>query len=336
MRTMATVALAGTPGSPGVTTAALALLLTWPLTEHRRVLLAECDPDGGAVLPGALQGRVEGAYGLRNLAVADRRGLLAASVWEQLIDLSPDESGTRLLLPGVTDPAQTPGLAYTWDPLARLFGEWHTVGVDVLVDLGRGGASGAAAALVRRADAVLMVVRATLRGIAAAQPRLEALRADLEAHGTGAAHLGAVVVGEGPYGTAEVAKELGGVPVLGALPYAPAHARVLSDGAGESSDRRFVRSELMRAARSLADTMRTRAEERRRMLAAPRERELGTGTAPQQAQAAPPSQPVPPPQTVPPSGVPAYWGVPPVRPPSPGVPATFGPAPAPDSAQGGW
>jgi hypothetical protein len=290
---MAVVAITGGTGAPGATTSALALLLAWPLAPGRRVLLAECDPDGGAVLAGALQGRVEAVYGLRNLAVADRRGRLAETMWEQLVDLSPDGGQDRLLLPGLTDPAQAPGLAYTWEPLVQACHELEAQGCDVLLDLGRSGAYGASAPLARRADAVLAVVRSTLRGIGSARPRVAALRADLDEQGTGADALGLVVVDEGPYPAAEVSRQLG-TPVLGLLPHAPKMARVLSDG-GETSDRRFVRSELLRAARSTADQT--------RLLTARRRLRLGTPTA------APPTAPFSnlapqpaPPQPLPPSG----------------------------------
>ncbi|CAL9302083.1 hypothetical protein SUDANB51_04775 [Streptomyces sp. enrichment culture] len=45
---MALTALAADKGSPGVTTAAVALAAVWP----RRVLLAEADPVGGALVYG--------------------------------------------------------------------------------------------------------------------------------------------------------------------------------------------------------------------------------------------------------------------------------------------
>lgn len=288
---MAVIAITGGTGAPGATTSALALLLAWPLAPGRRVLLAECDPDGGAVLAGALQGRVEAVYGLRNLAVADRRGRLAETMWEQLVDLSPDGGQDRLLLPGLTDPAQAPGLAYTWEPLVQACHELEAQGCDVLLDLGRSGAYGASAPLVRRADAVLAVVRSTLRGIGSARPRVAALRADLDEQGTGADALGLVVVDEGPYPAAEVSRQLG-TPVLGLLPHVPKMARVLSDG-GETSDRRFVRSELLRAARSTADQT--------RLLTARRRLRLGTPTA------APPAAPFSnlAPQPAPPQSLPS-------------------------------
>ncbi|WP_354643305.1 hypothetical protein [Kitasatospora camelliae] len=262
---MAVIAVVGGPGAPGATSTALALLLAWPLRPGRRVLLVECDPDGGSVLAGALEGRVEAVYGLRNLAVADRRGLLAQTLWEQLIDLSPDGGGERLLLPGLTDPAQAPGLAYTWEPLVETLQGLEPQGIDVILDLGRSGAAGAGAVLARRADAVAVAVRTTLRGLSAARPRVAALREDLETAGTGADALGLLLVAEGPYPAAEVSREFG-VPVHGLLPYAPRTARVLSDG-GDTADRRFVRSELMRTARTAADQLQVLIARRRQRLA---------------------------------------------------------------------
>lgn len=264
---MAVIAVTGGLGAPGATTSALALLLSWPLGPGRKVLLAECDPDGGAALAGALEGRVEAVYGLRNLAVADRRGLLEQSLWDQLIDISPDGEGNRLLLPGLTDPAQAAGLAYTWEPLVEALHALDPQGYDVLLDLGRSGASGAGAVLARRADAVVATVRSTLRGLSAARPRLAALREDLETSGTGADALGLLLIAEGPYPAADVTRQLG-LPVLGELPYAVRTARVLSDG-GDSTDRRFIRSELMRTARTAADRIQELVEQRRARLSRP-------------------------------------------------------------------
>ncbi|WP_333493435.1 hypothetical protein [Kitasatospora cathayae] len=262
---MAVIAVVGGPGAPGATTTALALLLAWPLQPGRRILLVEADPDGGAVLAGALEGRVEAVYGLRNLAVADRRGLLAQTIWEQLIDLSPEGNAERLLLPGLTDPAQAPGLAYTWEPLAELLHGIEQQGYDVIVDLGRSGAAGTSAVLARRADVVAVTVRSTLRGLSAARPRLAALGEDLAAAGTGTDALGLLLVAEGPYSGAEVSREFG-LPLLGVLPHATRTARVLSDG-GDTGDRRFIRSELMRTARSAADEIQLLVRRRRQRLA---------------------------------------------------------------------
>ncbi|MEU4584903.1 hypothetical protein AB0F92_22850 [Kitasatospora aureofaciens] len=319
---MAVIAVVGGPGAPGATTTALALLLAWPLRPGRRILLVEADPDGGAVLAGALEGRVEAVYGLRNLAVADRRGLLAQTIWEQLIDLSPEGNAERLLLPGLTDPAQAPGLAYTWEPLAELLHGIEQQGYDVIVDLGRSGATGTSAVLARRADVVAVTVRSTLRGLSAARPRLAALGEDLAAAGTGADALGLLLVAEGPYSGAEVSREFG-LPLLGVLPYATRTARVLSDG-GDTTDRRFIRSELMRTARSAADEVQLLVRRRRQRLA-PNAAPAGAPAAAAQLSApggpgpaaagpvavpvAPPSVPVPQASSAPgpaPYGQPAY------------------------------
>ncbi|MFE5586306.1 hypothetical protein [Kitasatospora sp. NPDC056531] len=317
---MAVIAVVGGPGAPGATTTALALLLAWPLPPGRRILLVEADPDGGAVLAGALEGRVEAVYGLRNLAVADRRGLLAQTIWEQLIDLSPEGDAVRLLLPGLTDPAQAPGLAYTWEPLAELLHGIEQQGYDVIVDLGRSGATGTSAVLARRADVVAVTVRTTLRGLSAARPRLAALAEDLAAGGTGADALGLLLVAEGPYPGAEVSRELG-LPVLGVLPHAARTARVLSDG-GDTTDRRFIRSELMRTARSAADEVQLVIRRRRQRLAptaapTPTPAQLA---APNPAAPAAPAVPVPAPAPVPPMSP-----VPPMAPVS--APASYGQQP---------
>ena len=342
---MTVVAISGGPGAPGATTTALALLLAWPLTDGRRVVLLECDPDGGAILAGALEGRVDNGYGLRHLAVADRRGRLAETLWEQLVDISPDGSGTRLLLPGLTDPAQAAGLAYTWEPLVAACQDLDRGGCDVLIDLGRNGAHGPSGVLARSADTVVVVVRSTLRGLSAAKPRVAALAADLDSAGTGADALAVVLVQEGPYASAEVGRALG-APVLGLLPYEPRSARVLSDG-GKGGERRLLRTGLMRAMRSTTDEIRVQAG-RRRLRLSPVPTAPPVQPAPQMPgahqpqpphqpypqgapqQPAPPPSPQPQPLPTQPHQHPQY--VPPAAPlagyaPRPPAPQTFAPQP---------
>ncbi|WP_433573704.1 hypothetical protein [Streptomyces sp. CA-251247] len=270
---MAVIALAGVPGSPGVTATALALLRTWPLEEGWRILLAECDPDGGAVLSGALEGRVPADRGLRNLAVSSRRQgqELVACFWTQLIavDSRPGAERNRLLLPGLTDPRQASSLSPVWGQLADLFTGIEQHRHDVLIDLGRSGASGASGVLAARAEAVLMVVRGTLRGVHAAKARVSMLRTALDSSsgaGSGVKGLAALLITEGPYGQQEVSAELS-IPVIATLPYRPKEAAVLSDGAPE--DRRFAGCELMRAARTAVDGIQRHVAEQRVRIAAP-------------------------------------------------------------------
>ncbi|MGW0778423.1 hypothetical protein ACWD01_33450 [Streptomyces sp. NPDC002835] len=259
---MTAVALVGLPGAPGVTTTALALLRAWPV-QDRRLLLAECDPDGGAILPGAFQGRVAADRGLANLAVS-RAQELVSSFWTQLIfvdDGRDSKDRRRLLLPGLADPSQAAQLRGVWRQLAELLVRIDEHQHDVLIDLGRSGAFGPSQELAARADAVVLVVRGTMRSIHAARSRVATLRRILDADGArGSSGLGVLLVKQGPYGRQEVQKALG-VPVVTAMPYRPEEASVLSDGTPE--DRRFPHGELMRTARQAVIDLRGFGESRR-------------------------------------------------------------------------
>ncbi len=262
---MAVIALAGCSGAPGVTTSVLALLLSWPLEPGRRMILAECDPDGGAVLHGLLQGTLGDRYGLRNLSVAARKGEFGEAFWRQLIDLSSEDGKgesprDRLLLPGITDPAQAASLSSVWKGLAAMFrGIDVDHGHDVLVDLGRRGATGPSGVLAEQADLVLVVVRNTLRCLQAAQGRVGELEERV-------GNVGLLVVDEGPYPAGEVQRVLQ-VPVMATLPFAPKEARVLSDGADQP--RHFTKSALMKAARTTSTLLVQRAAARRARLGPP-------------------------------------------------------------------
>ncbi|WP_405933680.1 hypothetical protein [Streptomyces sp. NBC_00827] len=259
---MAVIALAGCSGAPGVTTTALALLLSWPLEPGRRMVLAECDPDGGAVLHGLLQGTLGDRYGLRNLSVAARQGEFGDAFWRQLIDLSSEDGKResprdRLLLPGITDPAQAASLGSVWKALGVIFrGIEADHGHDVLIDLGRRGAFGPSGVLAEQADAVLVVVRNTLRCLQAAQARVSQLEERV-------GDVGLLVIDEGPYPAGEVQRVLQ-VPVVATLPYAAKDARVLSDGADQP--RHFIKSPLMKAARTGSALLVQRAAVRRARL----------------------------------------------------------------------
>ena len=259
---MAVIALAGGLGSPGVTTTAMALLMTWPLEVGHKVVLAECDPDGGAILPGALLGTMDNSRGLRNLALAGRQNQLGEAFWRQLVDVTDAGSLDRMVLPGLYDPAHASAMGPVWEQLAQLFGGIEQYQHDVLVDLGRRGAFGPSQVVARRADVVLMVAHNTLRGLQSAQVRLSALREQL---GT-AAEIGLVVVDRGPYPADEVQRQLQ-TEVVAVLPWQPGQAEVLSDGA--DPPRKFERSELMRAARSATTRLQQLVATRRARLSPP-------------------------------------------------------------------
>ncbi|MFF0094590.1 hypothetical protein ACFYSF_32170 [Streptomyces canus] len=259
---MAVIALAGCSGAPGVTTSALALLLSWPLDPGRRMILAECDPDGGAVLHGLLQGSLGDRYGLRNLSVAARKNEFSDAFWRQLIDLSSEDGKQesprdRLLLPGLTDPAQAASLGSVWKILAQMFrGIDAQTQHDVMIDLGRRGGSGPSGVLAEQADAVFVVVRNTLRCLQAAEGRVRTLEERV-------GDVGVLLIDEGPYPAGEVQRVLQ-VPVVATLPYTPKDARVLSDGAEQP--RHFTKSSLMKSARTASSVLVQRVALRRARL----------------------------------------------------------------------
>ncbi|MGA5442462.1 hypothetical protein ACPCKW_23495 [Streptomyces griseoincarnatus] len=271
---MAVIAFSGASGGPGVTTTALAALLTWPLRDGRRVLLAECDPDGGSIAAGYLESRVLGDMGLHHLQVADRRGHLEQDFWRQVMNLSEPGSADRLLLPGLIDPAQAAGLHQTWPRLGQFFAErlqHQEPGHDVLIDLGRSGATGAANAVARSADITAVVVRRTLRSTHAAKPRVQALRAMLEMHGREATRLGLIVIDEGPYSPRDIAEELQ-LPVFAELPFDPKAAQILTHGG--DGGRSFGKSQLLRAAAVMSDKLQNLAVQEQQRLHAPALRPL--------------------------------------------------------------
>jgi hypothetical protein len=227
-------ALLSAGGSPGVTTAALALTLGWP----SQVILAECDPSGGDVLAGLFAGHLPATSGLLPLAVEAGRSQDAATaaLWRQLIPL--DDEHSRYLLAGISDPRQETGLAPAWAPLAAAFA---TLPADVIADCGRLDASGGPRPVFRAASLVVLVLRPTLRQVSKARPRIEML-AQL---GPVCPPLVVLLVGEGTYSPHDVSRALG-LPLAGSLPHDRKTAGVLSDGTG--SRRALSARPLIRAA----------------------------------------------------------------------------------------
>jgi hypothetical protein len=227
-------ALVSPGGSPGVTTAALALSLGWP----GQVILAECDPSGGDILAGLFAGHLPARNGL--LALALEAGAspetAAAALWPQLTELD-DERG-RLLLAGISDPRQGAGLAPVWPVLAATLAAQPA---DVIADCGRLDAGGGPEPVITAASLVVLVLRPSLRQVSKARARIEMLTRML----AGSARLALLLIGEGTYSPREVGKALG-VPVASCLPHDARAAALLSDGIGS---RRGLQSRpLIRAA----------------------------------------------------------------------------------------
>lgn len=243
---MALISLVSAGGAPGVTTTAVALTLTWPGT----VLLAECDMTGASVLPGLFNGHIAADRGILHLAlaVAENPALAQAALREQTVAL--DEAGERPLLPGPVDPFQARAIdAAAWEDIATLLAAQQG---EVIADVGQVLADERyPVGLLAAADMIVMVMRPTVRQIAAAQPRLAQLRQALGE----SARFALCLIGRGAYSAGEIRKALGPFAATVLLPDDPRSARRLSDG--DATGRRDLRtSELLVQARPAARTLR--------------------------------------------------------------------------------
>jgi hypothetical protein len=246
---MALYCLISAGGSPGVTTTALALALTWP----GEVMLAECDPAGRRVLPGFLAERLTEppGPGLLGLAMALDRHRTDAEAGTRVEDFTIPltEADRTWLLHGIRDPRHARHV--DWPLITNAFIQ---SGRDVIADLGRVGGPDTPTPLLRQAEVVVLVVGRSLPQVDAAQPRLEALQAITG----GRTQIGLCLIDSGRYSSAEISKALSGLPVLAELPHAPADAHMLSDGGPQRLT--FRTCLLMRAATRLGDAMRRTAQ----------------------------------------------------------------------------
>ena len=248
---MAILLLAGTGGSPGVTTLAVGMALTWP----RPILLADCDPGAHqAILAGYLAGRSASGKGLLRVAEAHRdRRPLREAVLDQTLPLSAEEGSRRLFLPGFTRPASAQHFGGVWEDLAEAFDRLGEVDIDVIIDCGRLGPSGPPAALLERSAVTAVVVSSTLRSILSARVHLPTLRDHPRLASSDHGRLGLIVVGEGqPYRRGEIAKALE-VPVITSIAHDRQSAAHLSDG--RPRHRRFDTSPLTRSIRDAASQL---------------------------------------------------------------------------------
>jgi len=248
---MAILILTSAGGSPGVTTLALGLALTWP----RPVLLADCDPGAHqAVLAGYLHGQSTSGKGLLRVAEAHRdRRPLREVVIDQCLPLSGEDGDRRLFLPGFTRPGSASHFGAVWEDLADALDRLGDVDLDVIVDAGRIGPTGLPIPLVERSALTTLVLGSTLRAVMSARVHLPTITDNSRLSSSARHQFGLIVVGEGrPYGRGEIRKALG-VPVVTDVALDPQAAAHLSDGAPRP--RRFDSSPLVRSLRSAATTL---------------------------------------------------------------------------------
>jgi hypothetical protein len=242
---MTLYALASPGGSPGVTTTALALALSWP----SEVIVAECDPSGGDVLAGLFAGHLPAVTGLPQLAAeaAGRPDAAVATLWSQLTEL--DTGRTRFLLPGLSDPRQAAGIGPSWVTLAAALA---AVRCDVIADCGRFDPGQPSASVLAAAAVVVLVVRPTLRQLSKARQRVEML-AELRQP---AGPLSLLLIGSGAVPPRDAERALG-LPLAGALPDDARTASVLSDGHGRRG--KLSHRPLLRAAAAVGRSLRAAA-----------------------------------------------------------------------------
>ncbi len=245
---MTMYALVSAGGSPGVTTTALALALTWP----GAVVVAECDLAGGDVLAGLYAGHLTAPPGLLSVAV-EAGGAVAAMTAEMAGHLVPlDDSGSRTVLTGLDDPRQAAGLSPAWSAIAGMLAS-HSA--DVIADCGRLDACDMQPLSILSGSAcVALVLRPTLRQVARARPRIEML-AGLAG---GLDRVGLLLVGEKGHSPKEIATALA-VPVLAVMPADERTAALLSDGAGRRTG--LAGRPLMRAAQQASRALLTAGQQ---------------------------------------------------------------------------
>lgn len=190
---MALIALAADKGSPGVTTAAVALAAVWP----RRVLLAETDPAGGDLVyrsAAAHGGPLNPNTGMLSIAATARRGLVPDQLWDHVQPLS----GGLDVLVGLGISEQAAGLAGLWPTLGRAFAslaDSPNAPADVIADCGRISGDSPATELFPHASLVLLLSRTEPEAIARVRDRATALSHKLHGGSRGAAGLGLPLVG---------------------------------------------------------------------------------------------------------------------------------------------
>lgn len=238
---MSVIALGSAKASPGVTTTAVALASVWPA--DREPVIVEADPDGGSL--GAHFG-VPAEPGLVSFAAAVRRSP----------DVDPGGDGgsdpegtlarhTRALpgeIPLLTGPPAAEqahaALAAAGTTLVRR----GTGRVDLLLDCGRVGPRSPSLPLACEADVLALVARPRLEEVHHLVHRVDVLRDQ-------ARHLCLITIGARPYTPSEVAEAIQ-LPLVGTIPEDARAAAALNGAPG--SERRLVRSPLLRAAREAA------------------------------------------------------------------------------------
>lgn len=161
---MSLIVLASDKGSPGVTTAAVALAGVWP----RRAILAECDPAGGDLVyrtPAESGAPLNPNIGMLSLATTARHGLSPHQLEQHVQRM---HGGLELVV-GLATGDQSAGLTGLWPSLGRVFDAMPDA--DVIADCGRVDAGSPALELMAAATAVVLIARTSAEQIAHVRDR---------------------------------------------------------------------------------------------------------------------------------------------------------------------
>lgn len=245
------IAVGSFKGSPGATSAALALAAGWPMP----AAAVEADAAGGD-LPIRLRTRdgdslPERPSVLSLAAEARSSNDIPSLVTQYAIETAPE----LRVVQGFTDPGRAHGLIGLWPDLARAL---SLASVDVIVDVGRLTASTAAAPILQAADVILVACRAELGSVVHLRERI----GPMSGLGRGPQAVYPLVVTphrQAAADTAEIVEVLRSTPgvvpgvtyrdVL-SLAYDPAALRRLESG--DSPRGKLGRTPLLRSARKVA------------------------------------------------------------------------------------
>jgi len=190
---MAMIGFASAHGSPGATALAVAVAHRLPDCTGRSAVLVEADPDGGTI---AARHAMHGPSGFTALAGAARSAITEADV---LRLAAPMSSG---VLAFAGHPAGDQAHAALRTGAANLAPVLASMAQhDVVVDLGRLRPGSPAIPLAKACRAIVLVARPVLEQLVAAADRIETLGR--------LAPVRLVLVGDRPYGEAEVRRVLG-------------------------------------------------------------------------------------------------------------------------------
>ena len=233
---MTLICFASQKGSPGATLTSLAVAASFPAKNGRRKILLEADSTGGTL---ALRYQLPTEPGLLTLAAAIRSSQDPELLWQHSQQLPGGLS--IVACPDGADQVHA-ALAASGTSLGR----WleGLPDVDVICDVGRLAPHSPAIDFVAEASAVLMVARPSVEQLQPAARRMTALTPDVE-------NIGWVLIGDSPYGPADVESAYG-MPVVGIIADDVRAANKLESGVVST---KLTRSPLVRSAGSLAEVL---------------------------------------------------------------------------------